>query len=100
MTEGPMIYNPLGMADLTSQFHSFSQELDTIRQQCTHDLQASREFFTGPHGAEQFAQVSNNIYSGIDSCQQVIRAHGDVVDHSSSNYQGADMTVGNGFMSI
>jgi uncharacterized protein YukE len=98
--EETMIYNPLGMADLTSQFQSFSQELEQIRQQCEHELNASRDFFKGKEGATSFAQVLSLVNSGIDDGQQVIRAHGDVVDHSSTNFSGTDSAVGGGFLSI
>ena len=95
-----MVYNPLAMADVTAQMHSFSQELEQIGQMAQQKLANSREFFSGPHGAEQYAQAQNLIHEGIEDGQQVIRQHGDVIDSSSNNYSGADMSVGNSFGGI
>jgi uncharacterized protein YukE len=100
MSDETMVYNPLAMADVTAQMHSFSQELDDIGQQAQAKLASSREFFSGPHGAEQYAQAQQLIHEGIEDGQRVIRQHGDVIDSSSQNYSGADMTVGNSFGSI
>lgn len=100
MDQETMRYNPLAMAEVTAQMHSFSQELEAIGQQAQQKLANSREFFQGPHGAEQYAQAQNLIHEGIEDGQQVIRQHGDVVDHSSQNFSGADVTVGNSFGGI
>jgi uncharacterized protein YukE len=96
--DGTMIYSPMGMADLTSSLHSFSQELDHIGQEAHQLLAGSQEFFKGPHGAQQYAQAQQLINEGIADGQQVILRHGDTIDTASQNYTNADMTVGNSFM--
>jgi uncharacterized protein YukE len=100
MSDETMVYNPAGLADLTSQMVTFSQELDQVGQEAHNLLAGSREFFQGPHGAEQYAQAQQMINDGIQDGKEVISRHGNVVDQASTNYMGADMGVGNSFGGI
>jgi uncharacterized protein YukE len=95
--DGTMIYNPAGLADLSSGMLTFAQELDQIGQEAHNLLAASQEFFQGPNGAAQYAQAQQLINEGIADGQEVISRHGNVIDQSSSNFQAADMHVGNSF---
>ena len=46
--DGTMIYNPAGLADLSSGMLTFAQELDQIGQEAHSLLAGSQEFFLGP----------------------------------------------------
>lgn len=100
MTEGPMIYHPAGLADMTAGMHSFAQELDSIGQEAHNLLAASRDFFSGPHGAQSYAQAQQLINEGIADGKDVIFRHGDTIDGASQAFQAADSTVGQSFQSI
>ncbi|EFG78661.1 hypothetical protein HMPREF0591_1428 [Mycobacterium parascrofulaceum ATCC BAA-614] len=95
-----MIYHPAGLADTTASMHSFAQELETIREQAQNLLASSRDYFSGPHGAESYAQAQQLINEGIQDGKDVIFRHGDVIDQASMAFQAADSTVGQGFQSI
>lgn len=95
--DGTMIYNPMGLADLSSGMLSFAQELDQIGQEAHNLLASSQEFFQGPQGAVQYAQAQQLINEGIADGQEVIARHGNVVDQASSAFQAADYHVGNSF---
>jgi uncharacterized protein YukE len=98
--DGTMIYNPMGLADLSSGMMSFSQELDQIGQEAHNLLASSQEFFQGPSGATQYAQAQQLINEGIQDGKDVINRHGSTIDNASSAFQGADMQVGNSFGGI
>jgi uncharacterized protein YukE len=98
--DGTMIYNPAGLADLSSGMLSYAQELDQIGQEAHNLLAASQEFFKGPNGATNYAQAQQLINEGIADGQQVITRHGNVIDQASSSFQAADMHVGNSFHDV
>lgn len=98
--DGTMIYNPMGLADLTSSMHSFSQELDQIGQEAHTLLAGSQEFFQGPSGATNYAQAQQLINEGIQDGKDVIMRHGDTIDTASSTYSAGDQQVGTSFSSI
>ena len=100
MSDGTMIYNPMGLADLTQQMTAFSQELDQIGQEAHNLLAGSQEFFQGPSGATNYHQAQQLINEGIADGQAVIACHGGAVDTASSNFSAADMHVGNSFGGI
>ncbi|GAB4994116.1 hypothetical protein MAHJHV58_40250 [Mycobacterium avium subsp. hominissuis] len=95
--DGTMIYNPMGLADLTSSMVQFSQELDQIGQEAHTLLAGSQEFFQGPSGAVNYQQAQQLINEGIQDGKDVIARHGSTVDTASSNFSAADMQVGNSF---
>jgi len=95
--DGTMIYNPMGLADLTSSMVQFSQELDQIGQEAHTLLAGSQEFFQGPHGAVNYQQAQQLINEGIQDGKDVIARHGNVVDTASANFSAADVGVGNSF---
>ena len=95
--DGAMIYNPAGLADLSSGMLTFAHELDQIGQEAHNLLAASQEFFQGPSGAANYAQAQQLINEGIQDGQEVIARHGNVIDQASSNFQAADFHVGNSF---
>lgn len=97
---GPIIYNQMGLADMTSNMISFSQELDQIGQEAQNLLANSREFFQGDHGATAYAQAQTLINEGIEDGKEVIRRHGDAVDFSGASMAGADQQAGNSFSAI
>jgi uncharacterized protein YukE len=98
--DGTMIYNPMGLADLSSGMLSFSQELDQIGQEAHQLLAGSQEFFKGEQGAANYAQAQTLINEGIQDGKDVIMRHGDTIDNASSAFTAADHTVGNSFQSI
>lgn len=98
--DGTMIYNPMGLADLTSGILSFSQELDQIGQEAQNLLAGSQEFFQGPNGALNYQQAQNLIIEGIQDGKDVLHRHGGTVDNSSMNFCSADVQVGNSFGGI
>jgi uncharacterized protein YukE len=98
--DGTMIYNPMGMADMTSTVLSLSQELDQIGQEAHQLLAGSQEFFQGPSGATNYAQAQNMINEGIQDGKQVMHTHSNTIDNASSSYSAADSHVGNSFGSI
>ena len=98
--DGSMIYNPAGLADLSTGMLTFAQELDQVGQEAHSLLAASQEFFQGPNGATNYAQAQQLINEGITDGQDVIARHGNVVDQASSNFQAADFHVGNSFQGI
>lgn len=96
---GPMIYNPMGLADLSSGMMSFSQELDQIGNEAHQLLANSQEFFQGG-GGQNYAQAQQLINEGIQDGKDVIMRHGDTIDTASSDFHAADQQVGNSFGSI
>jgi uncharacterized protein YukE len=98
--DGTMIYNPMGLADLSSGMLSFSQELDQIGQEAQNLLASSPEFFTSDNGAQQYQQCQQLINEGIQDGKDVIARHGDVIDNASSTFQATDTQVGNSFGGI
>ncbi|MDQ2636954.1 WXG100 family type VII secretion target [[Mycobacterium] nativiensis] len=100
MSDGTMIYNPMGLADLSSSMISFSQELDQIGQEAHNLLAGSQEFFQGPNGAVQYAQAQQLINEGIQDGKDVIMRHGSTVDTASASFSAADTQVGNSFGGI
>ena len=98
--DGAMIYNPAGLADLSSGMLTFAQELDQIGQEAHNLLAASQEFFQGPSGAANYAQAQQLINEGIQDGQEVITRHGNVVDQASASFQAADTHVGASFQGI
>lgn len=98
--DGTMIYNPMGLADLSSGMVSFSQELEQIGQEAHNLLASSQEFFQGPNGATHYAQAQHLINEGIQDGRDVLHSQGGVVDNVSSAFQAADIHVGNGFAGI
>jgi uncharacterized protein YukE len=97
MSDKPMIYSPMGMADLSSGMLSFSGELDQIGQEAHNLLAASQNFFQGPQGATNYAQAQQLINDGIQDGKDVINRHGNMVDSASSDFSAADQQVGNSF---
>ena len=95
--DGTMIYNPMGLADLTSSMVQFSQELDQIGQEAHTLLAGSQEFFQGPSGAVNYQQAQQLINEGIQDGKDVIARHGSTVDTASANFSSADLQVGNSF---
>src|SRR5882757_219661 len=96
----PMIYSPMGMADLSSGMLSFSGELDQIGQEAHNLLAGSQNFFQGPSGATNYAQAQQLINDGIQDGKDVIMRHGNTVDTASSDFSAADQQVGNSFGGI
>src|ERR1700682_5837340 len=98
--DGTMIYNPMGMADLSSGMLSFSQELDQIAQEAHGLLSSSPEFFTSDNGAAQYQQCQQLINEGIQDGKEVIARHGNVIDNASSSFTATDFHVGNSFGAV
>ncbi len=72
--DGTMIYNPMGLADLTSSMVQFSQELDQIGQEAHTLLAGSQEFFQGPSGAVNYQQAQQLINEGIQDAKTSLPA--------------------------
>jgi uncharacterized protein YukE len=100
MTDGTMIYNKMGLGDMSTGMLSFSQELDQIAQEAQNLLAASPEFFQSEPGAAQYQQCQNLINEGIQDGKDVIMRHGDVIDRSSNSFEATDFSVGNNFGSV
>ena len=98
--DGTMIYNPAGMADLSSTIVSVSQQLDQIAEEAHSLLAGSQDFFQGPNGATQYAQVQHLVNQGIQEGKSVLYNHGGVVDEVGQNMSNTDTAVGNGFQSV
>jgi uncharacterized protein YukE len=98
--DGTMIYNPMGLADLTSSMMSFSQELDQVGQEAHTLLAGSQEFFQGPGGAVNYQQAQQLINEGIADGMDVIARHGNTVDTAATNFHATDHGVGQSFQGI
>jgi hypothetical protein len=97
MADGTMIYDKMGLSDMSTGLLSFSQELQQIADEAHGLLAASPEFFQSDNGAANYQQAQQLINDGIQDGKDVIARHGNVIDQSSSNFTAADVNVGNGF---
>lgn len=97
MADDTMIYDPMGMSDMTSTILGLSHELDQIGQEAHNLLAASQHFFKGPQGATHYAQAQQAINEGIQDGQRVLHTHSNTIDHASTSYSAADHVVGNSF---
>ena len=98
--DGTMVYNPMGLSDMTATILALSQEMDQIGQEAHSLLASSQDFFQGPSGATNYAQAQNLINEGIQDGKQVMHTHSNTVDAASSSYSAADGQVGNSFGAI
>jgi hypothetical protein len=98
--DGTMIYHPAGIVDMSATILSVSQQLDQIGEEALHLLAGSQNFFTGPHGATQYAQAQDLINQGIAEGKNVLFNQSGVVQDVGHNMSGTDTMVGNGFMSV
>lgn len=95
--DGTMIYNKMGLADMSAAQASFSHELDQIKQEAQNLLAGSEQFFTGDHGKANYVQAQMLINDGIEDGKQVLFNQSNVVQEVSSNFDAADHNVGSSF---